>query len=234
MKTGNRLQFRYGKFMPYQNVSPFALSVRSDRLPVTCADVELAMAAFVRQGYKAKVSRIEVTFDVTDIRLDLFARELCTTARSFREIQSASGTTLYVGGVNSPWQVKLYQKTSTIVRVEFTLRNMFLRRHRIVRPHEVFLLRKARLWDHVFFRQINQANGGALPARIRTHWARLGHGLPPNMPSSVVLKALRSARLDPNRWLVRSPRELLPTQNAAQHDLVSHKVIDVHIFWVWP
>ena len=208
-KTGNRFQFRYGRFMPYGNVSPFALSLRSDRLPVTCADVELAIAAFLRQGCRAKISRIELTFDVEDIALSLFARELCTTARCFREFESNTGTTLYAGGPKSPWQVKFYEKTSTIVRVEFTFRNVFLRRHGIVRPHEAFMLRKAHLWDHVSFREVDQSHGAALPARIREHWTRLGHGLPPDMPSSIVLKSLRDARVDPSRWLVRSPREVL-------------------------
>ena len=207
--TGNRFQFRYGKFMSYKNVAPYALTLWADRLPVTCADVELAMAAFLRQGCRAKVSRMELTFDVEGIPLDLFARELCTSARSFKEFASNSGTTLYAGGAKSPWQAKLYEKSPTITRFELTLRNVFLRRHGIVRPHEAFMLRKAHLWDHVSFREIDQSHGAALPARIRKHWSRLGHGLPPDMPSSIVLKALRSARLDPNRWLVRSPREVL-------------------------
>ena len=112
-------------------------------------------------------------------------------------------------GSELPRQVKFYEKTPTITRIEFTLRNRFLRRHGIVRPHEAFLLRKARLWDHVSFRKVDQSEGDALPARIRKHWSRLGHGLPPDMPSSIVLKALRSARLDPSRWLVRSSREVL-------------------------
>jgi hypothetical protein len=217
-KTGNRLQFRYGKFLPYKNVSPFALSVRSDRLPVTCADVELAIAAFLRLGYKATVSRIEFTFDVKDIPLDLFARELCTTARTFKEFESDSGTTLYAGGPRSPLQLKIYQKTYAIVRSELTLRSVFLRRHGIVRPQEAFQLRKARLWDHVSFREVNQSDGDALPTRIRKHWTRLGHGLPPDMPAAIVLKSLRESRADPSRWLVRSPREVLLRK--MQHSMI--------------
>jgi hypothetical protein len=192
--------------MPYGNVSPFLVHLSADRQPVTCADALLVMNAFLRLGCRAKVSRIELTFDTKSIPLDRFAWELCTTARTFREFESESGTTLYVGGVNSPWQLKIYQKTYSIVRVEFTLRSVFLRNHGIVRPDELSLLRKTRLWDHVSFLKVDRSQGDALPSGIRDHWAKVGHGVPPHMPSSIIRKALRESRIDPSRWLVRSRR----------------------------
>jgi hypothetical protein len=207
--TGNSLQFKYGVMLPYRNISPFVLLLRAERTPVTCADVLLAMEGFLRSGCRAKVTRVEVTFDTTGIQLERFTRELCTAARAFREIEGKFGSTIYVGGANSPWQLRAYQKTYRIVRVEFMLRSTFLRNRGIVRPKDLSLLRRSRLWDLVTFREVNQSEGAALPPRLRSHWAKLGHGLPPDMPASIIRKALRESRIDPSLWVVRSQRETL-------------------------
>jgi hypothetical protein len=205
--TGNPLQLKYGVMLPYGNISPYVVVLWAGRLPVTCADVMLAIDGFVRLGCRAKVSRVELTFDTTGIPLERFIWELCTTARSIRVIEGEEGTTVYVGGVNSPLQLKMYDKTHSIVRVEFILQSTFLRNHEIVRPHELSLLRKADVWKHVSFRELDQSQGHALPPKIRRHWIKVGHGLPPNMPAAIIRRALREWRIDPSRWVVRSARE---------------------------
>jgi hypothetical protein len=210
--TGNQLQFKHGKMVPYGNVSPFVVHLWADRQPVTCADALLAIDGFLRLGCRAKVSKVELTFDTEGIPLERFSWELCTSARTFREFQNANGPTLYVGGVNSPWQLRIYQKTYAIVRTEFTLRSTFLRKYGIVRPHELSFLRRARLWDHVSFLKVDQSQGYALPARTKALWNRIGRGLPPNMPASIIRAALRESRINPSRWVVRSPREELLRQ----------------------
>ena len=194
--TGNGLQFKYGKMVPYGNVSPFVVHLLADRLPVTCADAQLAIDGFMRVGCKAKVSKIELTFDTQGIPLERFTWELCATARTFREFKGAHGSTLYVGGVNSPWQLKIYQKSYAIVRIEFTLRSTFLRNLGIVKPHELSLLRNEWLWDRVSFRKVDQSHGHLLPSRMRKHWAKVGHGLPPNMPACVIRQAFRESRIE--------------------------------------
>jgi hypothetical protein len=77
------------------------------------------------------------------------------------------------------------------------------------RMQQAYLLKKARLWNHVAFCGLNQSDGNALPARVRVQWNRLGHGLPPDMPAGVIRSALLEARIDPRRWVIRSPREEL-------------------------
>ena len=93
-------------------------------------------------GLPSKSLKGRAHFDTTGIPLKRFMGELCTTARLVRVIEGKDGTTIYVGGVNSPWQLKLYGKTDSIVRVEFMLQSTFLRKHGIVRPHELSLSEK--------------------------------------------------------------------------------------------
>lgn len=181
--TGNPLQLKYGVMLPYGNISPYVVVLRAGRLPVTCADVMLAVDGFIRLGCRARISRVELTFDTTGIPLERFMWEICTTARIVRVIEGEDGTTIYIGGVNSPWQLKMYEKTHSIVRVEFMLQSTFLRKHGIVRPHELSLLRKTQLWKHVFFRELDESQRDPLPPKIRRHRTKLGHGLPPDMPA---------------------------------------------------
>jgi hypothetical protein len=211
--TGNRMQFKYGVMLPYGNISPFVVTLWAGRLPVTCADVMLVINGFLRQGYRASVSRLELTFDTKGIPLDWFTSELCTTARIFREVEGRFGTTIYAGGVRSEWQLKIYRKGHDIGRIEFTLRSAFLRRHGIVRPEEISLLRKIWLWDHVSFREVDQSRGDELPRRIKEPWIWLDHGLPPDLPPSMVLQALREARVpNPGRWVGHSGGYLQETR----------------------
>jgi len=209
-RTNNPMQFKYGRQLPYQNISPYFLILRAGRLPVTWADATLVIDAFLQQGWRARISWVELTFDTEGVPFDRFAWELCTTARNVREFDGECGTTVYVGGSNSSWRFKLYQKTDDVVRSEFTLHGRFLRKHGITKPQELSLLRKAPLWSRVSFREVDQTHGYSLPARIRDAWTWLGHGLPPNdLPPSCVLKTLRAVHVNAEQFVVRSPRENL-------------------------
>jgi len=196
--------------MPFKNLSPFVLTIWADRVPVTCADVLLVLDNFMRSGYKARISQVEVTFDLQDISFDRLATELCTRAKVREEFNKQDGTsTLYVGGTKSPWEVRIYQKFSA-VRVEFVLRSTFLRSHNVVRPHELYLLRKERLWERISFRECDQSGADALAARRRRDkWMPLWLGLLARLPMSIVLRALRDAHIDPRHCVIRSQREVL-------------------------
>jgi len=208
--TGNPVQFKYGVQLPYKNISPFVVIVWAGRLPVTWADVTLVIDAFLQRGWRARIAWVELTFDSEGIPLDLFNRELCTRARTVREFEGEYGNTLYVGGSNSSWRLKIYRKTYDVVRTEFTLQSRFLRKRGISRPQELSLLRKVNLWDQVSFRKVDQTHGHSLPPRIRDPWTWLGHGLPPSdLPPSVLLKTLHTVRVDPKPFIVRSAREKL-------------------------
>jgi len=207
--SGNQLQIKYGVLRPYKHLSPFKLSVWAGKRPVMCADLLLILQSFMCAGYRAIVSSVELTFDVENIALGQFTEELCTRARHFRDHKGTIAGTFYVGGANSTWQTKFYMRTYSVGRIEFTLRSGFLRTNDIVRIHELYRLRKAPIWNLISFRQIDQTDGHKLPPRVKTSWTWLGHGLPPDIPAWIVLQVLRKARVDPSRWVVRSPREEL-------------------------
>lgn len=206
----NKLQLKYGLLRRFGNISPYVFSMWAGGSPVTLSAVVLALEALFRSGYRATVSAVELTFDVAGISLESLAGELCARA-GVRWFSDKDGReTLYVGSPRSPYQLRIYQKTWSIVRIEFVLRNGFLRRCGMRRPQDLLLLKRAPLWKTVGFREIDQSDGDELPPRIRKPWIELGHGLPPNdVPASIILGVLREMRIDPSRWLVPSDRERL-------------------------
>ena len=205
--TGNRFQLKYGRLLPYKNVSPFVVILRAGRLPVTWADVTLVVDGFFQRGWRARIAWIELTFDTKGVPFYLFSRELCTRARNVREFEDEHGTTLCIGSPRSSRRLKIYRKTYDVVRVEFTLQNRFLRKQGITKPEELAFLRKANLWDQVSFRKVDQAVGRSLPPRIRDPWTWLGHGLPPaDLLPSILQKTLREVHVDPAPFIVTSER----------------------------
>jgi hypothetical protein len=202
--SGNDLQIVYGVTKLFKNLSPYKVTVWAGKRPVLCSDVLLVLDSVMRRGYRARVSSVELAFDVQGDLLRQFTWELCTRAR-VRDLQG----TLYVGGVRSPWQAKLYKRTDSVARVEFTLRSVFLRRHRISAVCELYLLRKVHLWDLVSFCEVDHSLENDLQPRVRAAMAKLERGLAPPFPPCITLRVLRGYRVDPGRWVVRSPRERL-------------------------
>lgn len=202
--SGNRFQLAYGLMRHYRNQSPFKFTLWAGNGPVLCADTFLVLDSILRQGYRARVSSVELAFDIEGIPLDEFIGELCTRAqmRDFKQ-------TYYVGAVNSPWQAKFYNRTDSIGRIEFNFKSVCLRRLGIAKIQELYLLRKVRLWELVSFCEVDQSEGEALPPRAKAAWEWLERGLPPRFPASLVQARLREMRIDPSRWVVRSPRERL-------------------------
>jgi len=207
--SGNPLQLKYGRMRNYANLSPLKLTMFTLGSPITCADLLMSLDGLLQRGYRVVISSVELTFDTQGIPLGTFGRDLCSCAH-VTEVEDASGrTTIYVGGSRSPWQLRIYHKTYFTVRVEFIVRSRFLRALNIRRPQDLLLLKKADLWRHAGFREIDSSQGYALPARIRRPWSERGLTLPPAVPASIVQKELRLVGINPARWVVPSKREAL-------------------------
>jgi hypothetical protein len=181
--------------------------------------VALVIDTFLQSGWRARVSWVELTFDTEGFPFDSFCWELCTTARKKREFEGTHGNTLYVGAPNSSWRLKVYRKTHTVKRVEFTLQHRFLRKCGITKPQELALLRKAPLWSRVSFRKVDLTRGYFSPDSVADPFAFLGDAATPaDIPTSIALKTLRDAHRDPQGFIVRSARENLLRR--MQHNLI--------------
>lgn len=119
--TGNPLEVRYGRIRPSRKrVPPFSVVIRSEVTPVTLESAVASVEALFRKGYRATISRFELTFD-THIPLRFIARHAVCRLR----MRNWRGS-LYFGSARSDWQIRVYQKAPGITRVEWVLRRGFL------------------------------------------------------------------------------------------------------------
>jgi hypothetical protein len=179
--TGNPFQMKYGVRRWPKRVPPVRLILRSQRTPLSGAQVELVSGALMCRGFRSRVSKVEMTTDLTGTSVDFLKMRLQTTARRFRTLRDAKGRkTYYVGGPRSHWQVRIYEKQSAVVRFEFIFRLPFLRKCGIRRPDELLLLRTIDLNRLVWLREIDASKlqmgiGGDLEDyqnRILRTWAK--------------------------------------------------------------
>src|SRR5438128_1214943 len=71
--SGNELQIAYGVAKGLKRfVSPYKLTVWARKRTVLCSDILLILDDLIRKGYRARVSNIEVAFDVDAGLLDRF------------------------------------------------------------------------------------------------------------------------------------------------------------------
>jgi hypothetical protein len=115
-------------------------------------------------------------------------------------------TTIYVGALRAPRELRLYEKTDSIVRVEFILRSTFLRALSVRKPQDLLLVKNAPLWRKVGFREVSISGAATPPRQVRQRWLDRGLTVLRRMPARDVELELRKAGVNPSDWVVRSDR----------------------------
>lgn len=147
---GNPIELRYGRLRPFPSLPPLRLILRSERTPLTAAQVIIARDSLIRRGFRSYLSSVELTCDIHGEHLLDIRRRLPASNRPIRQFKDESGReTLYFGLPTSSWQLRVYEKTDAIVRVEFVLRLPFLRSHRIDQPLDVLHLSKMQFREKI-------------------------------------------------------------------------------------
>lgn len=147
--SGNAVAWKYGVFTRASwrhKLAPIQTILRSDRVPISCAEFRMFTENIACARYRELVSQVELTFDTHGQDLKEIERRTFTAAKNCDLKQDKHGRrTLYIGSARSAWQVRVYQKTSAIVRFEFIFRPAFLRVLRISAAHELLLLKRVNL-----------------------------------------------------------------------------------------
>src|SRR5438876_5707013 len=110
-------------------------------MPLTAAQARLMISRATGERSSMQVSMLELTFDVTGVQVQQLRKRAIHRAHITRTLVDDQGrSTLYVGSPRSSWQVRIYDKTSSVVRIEFVLRRSFLSKHKINTPEDIVLL----------------------------------------------------------------------------------------------
>ena len=155
-KNGNRFRLGYGKASKFSAVPDAILTMFSDEMPVTAAQVDLLLAELFRGQKKKRMALVELTSDLEGVTVNQLMRQVLHKARRTKFIEDSQGCkTLYIGARKSDAQIKFYDKAPGVVRIEHTLRRGFLRRHGIRMPSEVFKLKLLEVDELISLREIS-------------------------------------------------------------------------------
>lgn len=164
VSTGNAVQLKYGPIFPY--LPKFRLILIAGAHPLLSSDIQIALHALFVVGAVGQISEVELTFDVENqsglrLRQNVFSRARMHCPRKGGE------HIFYWGTRNSNWQLRMYEKGTGIVRVEFILRRPFLRLHGIEHVADLHHLRRLPVWDRIRFREFDAT---ALRERGSCEW----------------------------------------------------------------
>jgi hypothetical protein len=167
--SGNSFDLLYGPMQLTAIIPPLLLTLRSDAAPITVEEITEVTDAICEEKWSASISSLELTFDFIGLPIEFFRRTIFSSAHRYRMICDEKGwRTYYVGGRTSPWQVRIYQKTEEVVRVEFVLRRPFLRQHGITEIADLEKLRNIDLRKRLQLRQLNTAAARNLELKAAT------------------------------------------------------------------
>ena len=209
LSTRNPFELRYGLVRNQGLVPPLRLRAWSEQKPVTINDTIATIDALCRKGWRAEVSQVELTFDLTGLSIDYFWRGIMSRAKRFVIWEKDGQETLYIGGRTSPWQLRIYPKTREITRFEFILRRQFLRRLSIRRLADLERLRTMDIGFLVRLCEVNQDSLNALEQTVESEFRR--RALKSFFAGYPLRDSLRAAKklfkADPQQMIVMSPEQ---------------------------
>jgi hypothetical protein len=166
--TGNSFDLLYGRMRLIGIIPSMIMTLRSDRKPITVEETTKAIDAVCKKEWRAAISQVELTFDFTGLSIEFFHRRIFSSAHRFATIRDEKGRqTDYIGGRTSPWQVRIYQKTERVVRLEFVLRRPFLRQQGITKIPELKKLCTIDFSRRVWLRELDAVALKSLERRVQ-------------------------------------------------------------------
>lgn len=158
--TGNPVDIRYGKVSRFPRVPPCQVTLRSEEVPMTGAQVNETMRSLFPTATRIRPVEVELTFDLQkkNVFVARLHQQMIHRARQTDEEADSFGRrTIYVGSPRSSWQVKVYDKIKAkrIVRLELTLRRALLRKIGIAQPDNMASLRAIELEDMFSLRRFS-------------------------------------------------------------------------------
>lgn len=155
--TGNPITILYGKVNRFSAVPPVSLTVRSESVPVTGAQINKMVESMFPRVRDVRISSVELTFDVSTFSFSEVCRSVVYRAIHTSELSGARGRrTFYIGSPRSPWFARIYEKREGVLRVEFKLQRGFLSAQGLGRPDDLVALGTLQLSKLISLRKVSR------------------------------------------------------------------------------
>jgi len=166
----NPFKLLYGKASRFRNVPDARLTFHSERVPLTASQLLSVIHDVSRAPSRCRVTYAEMTFDLRHVTFDETRLQLFSPATRRLQLSDDAGRrTLYIGGPRSDRQIRVYEKTKCLLRIEIIFRRACLKRMGIASPHELLCLSSLDLSPILSFRILDQE---IFSNFIRESWRR--------------------------------------------------------------
>jgi hypothetical protein len=154
--TGNPVDVLYGKVSRFPRVPPCRVVLRSEEVPLTGAQVNETMRLLFPNATRIQPVLVELTFDLKRVSVPKLQQQIVHRARQWQELQDVGRRkTLYIGSPASSWQLRIYDKTKRVVRLELILQQKFLSDLGIRQPDAIVRLRSLQLRQYFSLRRFS-------------------------------------------------------------------------------
>ncbi len=185
--TGNPLETVYAKVSRFPRVPPCQVTMRSEEVPLSGAQVNESMRLLFPAASRIQPVLVELTFDLTKTSVDYLHQHMIHRSRQWNERwdRVRGRRTVYVGSPASGWQVRIYDKTERVVRLELILRKGILPDNGILQPDNVVTLRSLELQPKFSLRRFSRPRVAAATKNwndqywqdVACNWERSGSSL---------------------------------------------------------
>jgi hypothetical protein len=205
--TGNPIQAAYAKAGEKAALTaiPDAMVIfRSEKAILTGVEIMRDMGNLFPTA-RFEFSLLEWTFDVSSPGLEIIRRQAIHLARRTCSLRDDTGRcTHYIAARASAWQIRAYQKTENIVRIEFILRRPFLVKNGFLHPIDLLKLRVFDLEQLVTFRQVSPEHLERAAPDRSAKWREGIVRWPERWPISKLPSYLRDQGIPPGKVLRRT------------------------------
>jgi len=145
--TGNPVRILYGKVSRFPRVPPCRVTMWSEEVPLTGAQVNETMRLLLPAATRIQPTLVELTFDLTKVSVNYLHQHMIHGALQWYEWTDRFGRTrtVYIGAPTSSWQIRIYEKNERVVRLELILRRNLLPDNGIQQPDNIVKLRSLEL-----------------------------------------------------------------------------------------
>ncbi len=171
--TGNPVQIKYIKVSPFPRVPPYSMTIRSEKLPLTGAQINELLRLTFPEATRIQPVLVEVPFDLKGTSVGEIEYRMIHRARLYSVLQDPyARRTFYCGSPSSSWQIRVYDKAEDLVRLEVVLRRAYLQKFGIRQPDSLVRLRSLPLDQMFTIRKFSRPNVVAATKNWRDQYWR--------------------------------------------------------------
>jgi hypothetical protein len=185
--TGNPVQILYGKVSRFPRVPPCRVTMWSEEVPLSGSQVNETIRLLFPAATRIQPRLVELTFDLTKMSVGYLHRHMIYRSYQWDERwdRVTRRRTIYIGSPKSSWQIRIYDKTERVVRLELILRRGILPDNGILQPDNVVKLRSLELRPMFSLRRFSRPRVAAVTNKwndqywqdVACNWERSGSSL---------------------------------------------------------